>query len=231
MFSAWDSRVLHKFVEHGLRETPTLLYPTATDPDDETKAEPVKDGSVTLTTSKHQEAWSYLRSNFSPRRSSNPNSDEQERLMSPDLDPSIQGARLFHRAEVVLSNIHLPQLRPRVLWIFGARSPINSQDLQKEKMTRTGIGVGGSGGVEVGKVEKVVVPKTAHLVMFERVDKSAAILADWLRKQSQTFREEEEFYSKSSSGKSEKNMLVMSDQWLRGVRQKRDAERPVREKL
>ena len=45
MYKAWDPAVLAQYVEHGLRPTPTLLYPDA------------PEGSVTLTTTKHQEAW------------------------------------------------------------------------------------------------------------------------------------------------------------------------------
>lgn len=219
MFSAWDPRVLDIFLEHGLRNTPTLLYSAA------------EEGSMTLTSSKHQEAWSYVRSNFSPRPPSDPNLDPEERLLSPDLDPSKQGKNLFHRGEVVLTNMQLPHLRPRVLWIFGQRSPINSPELQDEKMQRTGVGAGGSGGAKVGKVEKVVVPKTAHLVMFEAVTGSAAVLSAWLQKQLQTFEDDKAFYDRRSSGKSDQNMLTMSDQWLKGVRQHRDALRPTKEKL
>lgn len=229
MFSAWDTRVLDRFLEHGLRETPTPLYPTAA-----TSHDSAHSGCkipVTLTTSKHQEAWSYLRPNFSPRPAGDPSLNHQERLLSPDLDPSFEGTRLFHRAEVVLTNVYLPQLRPRVLWIFGERSPINSLQLQDDKMMRTGTGAGGSGGARLGKVDKIIVPRTAHLVMFEQVGKSAAILVDWLHKQLQTFREDEAFYRLWTSEKSQNDMLIMSDRWLKEVRQKRDVERPIKEKL
>ena len=231
MFAAWDPRVLDIFIEHGLRKIPTPLYPIDTEGEEGTSISREKKDSVTLTTTKHQEAWSYLRNNFTPRPLGDPSLDEQERLLSPDLDPSLQGIRLFHRAEVVLTNAHLPELRPRVLWIFGERSPINSEALQLEKMMRTGVGPGGSGGIRLGKVEKVTVPKTAHLVMFEKVGSSAAILVDWMQKQLRIFEENENFYCQWQSGKSKNGMLIMSDRWLKEVRQKRDAERPVKEKL
>ena len=127
--------------------------------------------------------------------------------------------------------MQLPHLRPRVLWIFGERSPINDQALQAEKLSRTGTGVGGSGGAHLGKVEREVVPGTAHLVMFEEVAVAANILAGWLRTQKQTFEDDEEFYRRQDSGKSKDNMLRMSDKWLENVRLSRDTKRPAREKL
>lgn len=47
---------------------------------------------------------------------------------------------------------------------------------QEQNMTRTGVGIGGSGGAKIGKVEKIIVPATAHLIVFEDVGGSAEIL-------------------------------------------------------
>lgn len=224
MFSAWDPRVLDIFIQYGLRDLPTPLYPNPS---------PSNSGEtpVTLATSKHQEAWSYVRSNFAPLPASDNAPLHQERLMSPDLDPAAQGTYLFHRAEPVLTNENLPHLRPRVLWIFGQRSPINSQASQDEKLSRTGGGTGGSGGAQLGKVEKIVIPKTAHLVMFEQTTKSANTLAQWMQKQVQTFEEDEAFYRQHDARKSKDNMLRMSNEWIENVRRLRDTKRSTQAKL
>ena len=67
--------------------------------------------------------------------------------------------------------------------------------------------------------------------MFEDVGGSADILINWLNKQLTNFTKDEEFYQTRQSGKSDNNMLVMSKQWLEGVKQKRDAERPIKGRL
>jgi hypothetical protein len=85
-YRSWDRRTLQKYLEHGLRRLPTALFP-----DDSCS------GAVTLTTTKAQEAWSYLRST-SALRTLNDQLDEQERRMTADYT-SDQAKYLFHRAE------------------------------------------------------------------------------------------------------------------------------------
>lgn len=228
MCASLDVRVLDRFLRYGLRNVPTKLYPSV--PDSAKNARTSSQGPVTLTTSKHQEAWSYLRSNFAPQPAADDILNPYERLANPDLDFK-QSTRLFYRPEPILTDLNLSHLRPNVLWIFGGRSPINLPASQEEKMARTGVDVGGSGGAKIGKVEKVIVPATAHLVMFEDVGASADILVSWLEKQLTSFMKDEEFYQTRQSGKSDKNMLVMSKQWLEGVKQKRDTERPIKGRL
>ena len=224
-FKVWEPRVLEKYLIYGLRETPTLIYPAGIS---ENPTETAPDG-VTLTTTKHQEAWSYVRSNFSPQ-ASDPY-DHVERLISPDLDPTNEGRYLFHRAEPFLALQGLPQVRPSILWIFGAWSTINTLTLQNEKMVLSGIGIGGSGGVRVGMVQKEVVDEAGHMVPFEKVQECAGITSRWLEKQIQRFNAEQRFYRDYKSGKSDREMLVMSKDWLKGVRQKSDTKRPTKEKL
>lgn len=46
-YRRWDSRVFDRWIEHGLRDTPTPLH--------------TQPGAVTLTTTKSQEVLTYLR--------------------------------------------------------------------------------------------------------------------------------------------------------------------------
>ncbi|KAL8864217.1 MAG: hypothetical protein Q9174_007431, partial [Haloplaca sp. 1 TL-2023] len=75
LFRTWDPRVVDKYVEFGLRELPTALYPSPSPSSQDTKhttknmtegsSEGERDATekgVTLTTTKHQEAWSFTRS-------------------------------------------------------------------------------------------------------------------------------------------------------------------------
>lgn len=186
-------------------------------------------GAVTLTTTKHQEAWSYVRSNFAPQPA-NP-VDPRERLLSPDLDPAESRTYIFHRAEAVLALQGLPHVRPSLLWVFGARSHINTPALQDEKMALSGAGIGGSGGAKAGMVKKAVIDEAAHMVPFEKVQGCAVLLARWLKTQVDRFIAEEAFFREYDNKKSERDRLVVSKEWLEGVRRNADVRRPVKGKL
>ena len=215
-FQTWEPRVFKKYVQYGLRETPTALYPREA-------------GAVTLATTKHQEAWSYARPNFTPL--SVDGNDHLEQLQSPDTDPASERGHLFNRAEMFSTFQNLPHVRPSVLWVFGETSYINTPASQDEKMAYTGTGVGGNGGVAARSVEKIVVKRAGHMVPFERVQECATVLSRWLDKCLVEFEADEKFLKENDSGKSERDMLVVSKQWLTNVREKVNTERPVKEKL
>ena len=113
---------------------------------------------------------------------------------------------------------NLPNVRPNVLWIFGGLSPLSPKKEQDKKVARTGTGVGGNGGVKAGSVERVVVEDGGHMLPFEKIEKCAAVLALWLQKQSEDFEAVEKFYREHPSGRSERDMLVVSKLWLDNVR-------------
>ena len=52
-YQSWDPRVLDLWIQHGLRQLPTEIHPATAGPGD--------DPRVTLTTSKHQELFTFLR--------------------------------------------------------------------------------------------------------------------------------------------------------------------------
>lgn len=145
--------------------------------------------------------------------------NDQARLAAPDLNAE-NSAHLFHRPEMVMTFQNLPYVRPNVLWIFGALSPINTPDSQAEKAARTGTGVGGNGGAEAGKVEKENVEKGGHMLPFENVQECASILALWLERQIEDFNSAETFLQGHRSGRSERNMLAVSKLWLENVQLK-----------
>ena len=216
-FQPWDPRALAKYLQYGLRNLPTAVYPETTEPN-----------AVTLTTTKHQESWSYVRPNFSPMLAQ-PNLDT-ERLTSPDLNPE-KRAHIFHRAEMVQTFRNLPSIRPSVLWVFGAESHINTPASRDEKLAFTGTGIGGSGGSEANKVECVVVEKSSHMLPFEKIHDCASILARWLERETDDFEKTNRFYREHSSGKSEQDMLVMSKLWLKNVRRKPSEPRTMKGRL
>ena len=86
---------------------------------------------------------------------------------------------------------------------------MSSPKSQAEKMSRTGAGVGGSGGVAVGKAMKVEI-EAGHLAAMGAVGKCAEVSAGWLGKWLAGWKEEEEMVRKMGSRKSERGMRVVS---------------------
>jgi hypothetical protein len=218
-FQTWDSRVLDKYIEFGLRQVPTALYP------DRVKGAAASADAVTLTTSKHQEAWNYVRPNFGHQ------DDGPDRLLSPDLDPKGHGQFHFTRAEMSSMYTSLPYLRPSVLYIRGSTSNLTSAELETERLRLTGTGVGGSGGVRTGKVKKVVIDGFGHLVPCEKVGVCAEHIANWLGEWFKQYRADEEFYRNHDSKKSSQDMLMTSNEWKKRVRQPTSIIRPAKGKL
>ena len=132
---------------------------------------------------------------------------------------------------MVLTFRNLPLVRPSVLWVFGAESYINTPPTQDEKMAITGTGVGGNGGAETGRVEKIVVEKAGHMLPLETVQDCASILVRWFGKMKDDFEAEETFHREHDSGRSERDMLVTSNGWMENVRLKPRARRIIKGKL
>ena len=214
-FASWDAEVLDSYLHYGLRKTPTAIYPAA------------PEGSVTLTTTKHQESWTYLRSNFEPLT----HDRGIERLLSPDLDLDIEGKFLFHRAEPGIVQEYLPFIRPPVLYIFGNDSPVSTVSTQEILVNRTGVGLGGSGGIEAGQVAKVLLQEGGHLLPMEKVKVCAELLSAELDKRLGQIKSHEMFLQRQQSVKSERDKLVVSKEWLEGVKKRADAKRTTRERL
>lgn len=209
----WDPRVLDQYLKYGLRDLPNSLVGKS-------------NGPVTLTTTKHQEAWTYARSNFVSM-----SDRHQARLLAPDLSAE-SADYLFHRSEMVQTFYNLPNVRPNVLWLFGARSYINgSQASRAEKVASTGTGIGGSGGAETGNVESIIIQDGGHMLPFEHVRQCAFTLAPWLAKQVQDFNEVEQFHQGHDSGRSQHGMKLLSKHWLENVTLKTDAKRSEKSRL
>jgi hypothetical protein len=208
-FKSLDPRAMKKYLEFGFRRIPTAIYPTSA-------AEASSKDAVALTTSKHQEAWSYCRANFTslPKTPDN----RYEHLVLPEFDPS-EGQKQFARPETMVALADLLNLRPGVLWMFGSRSPIKFKYLQDQKMKLTGTGRGGSGGEKVGRVERSIID-AGHLVPFEKISECADTISSWLKKEVQRNIEETEFLASYDRQVSQANGLTVSNRWKKEVGQK-----------
>ena len=166
----WDPRVLDRWLRYGLRQLPTKLYPSdAQSPE-----------TVTLTTTKHQEGWTYV----GPVCEAIPGADQTP---TAQLSHNLLSKQPFYRAEPELMLAMLPFLRPRILYVFGQLSLLSPLASQEELLTKTGIGVGGSGGVVAGSVEKIVLNDLGHLLTMEDVPRCAKHAAQWLDREFQKY--------------------------------------------
>lgn len=204
-YQTWDPRVLEKWIEHGLRELPTMIYPD-TQANSHTlpavSAEPTtasvvpdnrSETEVTLKTTKHQEVLSFLRANFPTPEFPDPNN-----FPNPDTHPDVPVAvgpnSPFYRPEPISTFTKLPFVRPTVLYVFGDKSEMSRPDFVAEKMAATGVGVGGSGGVQQGRVAQVTFKDIGHLIPMEVTSQTADAAADWIAPEIERFRRIEEVH-------------------------------------
>jgi pimeloyl-ACP methyl ester carboxylesterase len=196
-YQTWDSRVLDRWVEYGLRDVPTKLFPDAKAPE------------VTLTTTKHQEVMTFLRPNFAAQPGDTEPSSADFTIGNPkvnrrthtDLTPDTEPQAPFYRGESTIVFNQLPHIRPSVFYIFGSKSFLTDDTIVEEKMRLTGSGVGGSGGQAEGRVANVMVQDAGHLIPMEKVEESADHIGTWLQKEMARYRDwenktEEEWGSK-----------------------------------
>lgn len=182
-YQTWDPRVLDRWIEHGLRDVPTKLYPDA------------KGSEVTLTTTKHQEVMTFLRPNFKNSGGETEVDSTEFTLSNPklnrrthaDLTPYEQPQEPFYRGESTIVFNQLPTLKPSVLYIFGSESFLTDDAIIEEKLAKTGSGVGGSGGRAEGRVTSVMVQGAGHLIPMEKVEESAEHVGKWIGKEMARF--------------------------------------------
>ena len=202
-YKRWDPRALDLWIKHGLRELPTALYPEA--PPENCKGQSsASDGSkssqpsstsakpVTLTTTKHQEVLTFLRSNH-PAPGESLDAYQPSRRTHPDVPSSIlHTAKPFYRAEPILTFAHLPFLRPRCLYMFADQSDLSTEQMVNDRLQATGCGVGGNGGVAQGNVKSVMMEKAGHFFPLEKPDQTAKHFVSWLREDLEIWSRNEE---------------------------------------
>ncbi|EWZ38742.1 hypothetical protein FOZG_10282 [Fusarium oxysporum Fo47] len=199
-FQAWDPRVLDRWIEHGLRQVPTELHPAQGTE---------KDERVTLTTSKHQELFTFLR----PTDREVPGEEYLDK--DPVADEEYPGYP-FYRPEPLQVFRRLPDLRPSVLYIFGETSELSPLEQREAKMARTGTGVGGSGGAAAGRVKQIVLD-CGHLVAMERVTECADAIIGFLGSELERWQQEKEEFEKYWKKKSRKEQITIDENWANKV--------------
>ncbi|KAJ5945752.1 hypothetical protein N7454_002591 [Penicillium verhagenii] len=184
-YHGWDPRVLEQWIKFGLRDTPTMTYPLH----DETLPETDADGPpVTLTTTRHQEVFSFTRPIYD--HAGCRGSHETH----PDLDKGIPDSSRFYRPEPPQIFAQLPFLRPSIFYIFGGRSNISIPALRADKIKNTGTGLGGSGGVANGRVREAFLEQAGHLIPQETPRETAELISLWLRPELDRWQSEDEAF-------------------------------------
>lgn len=231
-FGNWDTRCTALYLNYGLRGMPTPLYDPARSNTTAVAATPPE--AVTLTTSKHQEAWAFAQPNWEdPAATAANGGSSPEGLLFADWDKQIERPFLWSRPECLVTMHNLPHVRPSVLYVFGGKSPLSPLEAQDEKVKVTGAGLGGSKGATVTEdaptVEKVVLEKAGHLCVFEReaLVQCVEAGAKWIRRwYFQGWKREEAFWRTYRSKKSEgREMWKVSEEWKKAVRLPTDTPR------
>ncbi|EKG19231.1 hypothetical protein MPH_03491 [Macrophomina phaseolina MS6] len=232
-YQSWDPRVLELWIKYGLRDLPTAIFPSPEKPANSaattTTAEPTltpsptSESRVTLTTTKHQEVFTFVRANFDPL--SDPQTEPEliatstgnrNKHTHPDFSPDAAVPQSpFYRAESVITFQLLPLLRPSVLYIFGETSELSAPEFRADKMNATGVGIGGSGGAPEGRVAEVTLDGVGHLIPMEAVGKTADHSADWLSKQLRLWSQNEEAERKQWNALPDEEKRVLSPQYLK----------------
>src|SRR6266516_6371983 len=114
-YQTWDPRVTERQIKYGLRDLPTAIYPLPVVHGEETP--------VTLSTTKHQEVFTFLRPNY---EGSGHEGRRVDRKKHPDVHPGLDTIYPFYRPEVPRIYFRLPEVRPSVLYVFGELSYMSS---------------------------------------------------------------------------------------------------------
>ena len=197
-YQKWDDRVFERWMKFGLRDLPTKLY-------GDSPARNTQDHPVTLTTTKHQEVWTYVR----------PSLRAKEAKGRPiDLDPAIFQSKLFYRPEPARTLHNLPFVRPSVLYVLGGDSDMSVPEFRKQKQELTGSGIGGSGGSREGRVKEVLLEGVGHLIPMEAVVQCADASAEWLGQEMRRWHHEEKAWRKERDERKPAHDIMVNDEWI-----------------
>ncbi|KAK4190740.1 Alpha/beta hydrolase family-domain-containing protein [Podospora australis] len=218
-YSTWDKRCFDLWCEHGLRDVPTAIYPSA------------PAGAVTLLTTKHMESFTYYRPTA---QAISPITGERvlDYAKIPDADEVVFSNPdfPFYRPEGSQTANKLPFVRPGCLWIFGADSNVNPHDVRQEKLELTGTGPGGSGGAKKGRVEIETIEGYGHLVPMEQTTQCAEFAARFIAKDLKYWKEEQEEFERYWKTKKDEEKWVLPEDFMKWMGGKPSRGKKVEEK-
>jgi pimeloyl-ACP methyl ester carboxylesterase len=205
-YQAWDPRVIERQIRYGFRDLPTAIHPSTSIQGAEKP--------VTLSTTKHQEVFTFMRPNY---EGSGHNGRPVDRKKHPDVHPGLEAIYPFYRPEVSRIYFRLPEVRPSVLYVFGELSYMSSPEAIEIKLNQTGTGVGGSGGIQDGKVKGVTLKNIGHLVAMEAITECADAAAEWISSEIQNWKAEEEEHRKKWMTRSLVEKQTVDEEWKKRI--------------
>lgn len=208
-YQTWDPRVLERWVRYGLRDLPTPHHPL----NDKTVTDK-NNTPVTLRTPLHQEVFTFSRPNYNHIPGSG---KPVNRVTHPDLDANHPDSHPFYRPEPARIFAQLPHLRPSVLYIFAGKSDMCLPWMMADKLTHTGVGLGGSGGVAAGRVRDVLLKDKGHLLAQEAVNECADAAVCWLAPELRRWKDEEESFRSEWNKKTKLEKVTVDAEWLKHV--------------
>jgi hypothetical protein len=211
----WDSRVLEQWGLHGYRSLPTALYPQE---GSHQGTQEDHDGPVTLTSTKHQEVMQYVRPNFAGHKPLGQEAVTKETfhdsLFHRDVIGPLSKTTPFYRSEPVIAWKLLDHVRPSVKYVFGGDSPISTGETRAELLTRTGAGVGGSGGQKNAQVQETCIEGSGHHLPLEKVAETASAIGAWIGLVAQRWHEDEARATNGWEDLPIKGRLSVSAEWM-----------------
>ncbi|KAL4801070.1 Alpha/beta hydrolase family-domain-containing protein [Aspergillus venezuelensis] len=215
----WEPRVRGKFAEHGFRELPTALHPVPAEGDSSEKP-------VALMTPIAQETMAYSRLNPARHRELNgpPEQDDNsvhganpphDPLVVPDMLGGLWKHQVMYRSEPMITWRMLPHVRPSALYVSGEVSALSQDGHQARAVRRTGRGIGGSGGVQYGRVEHAVIKGAGHTAPLEKVADTAAAIGPWIAKEVKRWWEDEKRIEDGWKDATPRDRIGFSDEWVR----------------
>jgi pimeloyl-ACP methyl ester carboxylesterase len=201
-YDSWDPRVFEKWCEFGIRQNPSSVYPNE------------ENGSVSLTTTKHQECFTFMRPSWDAVTPDG-NTILNKRLV-PDMNLQNPTRYPLYRPEPPATLARIGELRPSALFIFGETSPMSLPDARKYKMDVTGTAPGGSGGAKEGRVRELVLKGIGHLVAMEAAKDCADAAAGWIGQEMKRWEEEQRDYVEWTK-KSLMKKQTLSEEWKRRI--------------
>ncbi|GKZ71936.1 hypothetical protein AnigIFM50267_007982 [Aspergillus niger] len=215
---SWDPRVLDCWARYGFRNLPTAIHPDAN------KDKGDNEVPVTLTTTKHQEAFTLARANLEGHTQLGLSESEtaaslemvgkaHDALFLPDiLGPLLDGQK-FYRPESVLAYRVLPHLRPGALFVSGAESGLYEKGHHSEAVKMAGAGFSGSGGQQYSRVKHIVMDKGHHTFPMEMVTQTASCIGLWIAAEGERWRMDEERIAAGWEGLPVKERSTIPEDW------------------
>ncbi|RMZ88084.1 hypothetical protein DV736_g4680, partial [Chaetothyriales sp. CBS 134916] len=205
-YAKWHPEVFDRWCRYGLRDLPSAIH----------RLDPHSQGPdpVTLTTTKHQEVFTFLRPNYEHEGMNGNPINRKER---PDLNINPRQLLCFYRPEPAATFLRLPELRPSVLYLFGGESDVAPPEECALKMKHTGVGVGGSGGAPDGRVESITYDGIGHLIAMEVPERTAEDAARWIGKELERWRKDEEQHDREWKSRPRLERQTVDAQWKSNI--------------